>query len=193
MKNIYINEQELYKNLKKYIKKNDTIIHLLHKNYDIIDESCLENIDDISKETVYIIHALNLKSLEERYSYIYDKVCYMLDKEFMNRNICKFSNNKCIGVRHCHYKDSLFGCCRGPKRGKCKYLDGKSCSIKSISCKLFTCSYLRKNNIKFRVNDFLLLKYFFNPIQKYYLEFSLFKDKKEMIEILMKYSFKQYI
>lgn len=139
------------------------------------------------KDKIHSIHALNIKDIKSRYSYIYDVVCDYLDNEFSNKNICDFIGNKCISVRcggHC--SDSINGCCSGTKRGLCKnFIDGK-CTIKSISCKLFTCRYLREQGIKYSVNSFPLLKYFFNIRQKLILDQSIFKDKDYVIALLLK-------
>jgi len=185
---IYLeNDKSFYKQIKKYLK-NDSIIHLKLDNYDIIDDSLIDNIKDQDlKFKIYSICAINIKDIEKRYSYIYDIVCDYLDNLFLEKNLCDFKENRCISVRNSsHCKESLNGCCYGRKRGLCKsFKDGK-CSIKSLSCKLFTCRYLRKNNIKIKVNDIVLLKYFFNNKQKFILDTSIFKDKDEIIDLLIK-------
>lgn len=190
MKDIYVNNQNFYKKIKKYIKNKKCKIHFLYQDYDIVDDSFLENhkLNKDIMDMIYITHAINIKDKKERYSYIYDQVCKFLDKEFQVNNICRFEDNLCIGVRsHCHCQ-SEYGCCYGRKRGLCKNLVDNHCTIQSISCKLFVCNCLKKEKIEYKVNDLVLLKYFFNPIQKYYIEYSLFKDKSEMIPLLLKYT-----
>lgn len=55
---------------------------------------------------------------------------------------------------------------------KCEHLkEDYTCGAKCISCKLFTCNYLEKKGIKFRIKDILLLDVFFNPIQKYFIRY----------------------
>ena len=176
MKEVYIkNDSNFYNNIKKYRNK-DIIVHLVYKDTDIIDDSFINKLPNI-KDEIQMIHAVNIKDLEKRYSYIYDVVCNYLDNEFINKNICDFKDNKCISVRnHSHCSNSCNGCCYGTNRGLCKnFKDGK-CIIKSISCKLFTCRYLKKQGIKFSINDINLLKYFFNIKQKYLLEYKKDKD-----------------
>ena len=52
-----------------------------------------------------------------------------------------------------------------------------------MACKLFTCPFLYKEKgIKQRINDYVLIKYFFNRNQKYILECSFWTPK----EIVMK-------
>lgn len=192
MKDIFINQENFYPNIKKYINKNNCIIHLLYNKDDIIDDSYLKekNLDDELIQIIYFVNAINIKNLEERYSYIYDIVCDYLDNCFMSQNICNFKDDICVGVLNkCHCPESKYGCCYGTKRGVCKHLIDKKCSIKSISCKMFTCRYLKRKGIRFKINDILLLKYFFNPIQKYILEYSLFTDKEEMIKRLLKHKY----
>lgn len=171
------NNSNFYKNIKRY-KDKDVILYLDNNN---------NNDEDIEFKKLSIKTA-NIKDIKKRYNYIYDEVCNYLDKKFNDENICEFNNNKCISVRNnSHCKESLNGCCYGIKRGLCKNFKEGKCTIKSISCKLFTCRYLKRNNIKFKVNDIPLLKYFFNRKQKFIIDTSIFKDKQEIINLLIKY------
>ena len=187
MKDVYIqDDSNFYKNVKKYLYKN-VCIHFIYQEEDFIDDSKIDNYSFI-KNKIQIIHALNIKDLEKRYSYIYDVVCDYLDQEFQFKDICNFKNNKCISVRNNgHCPNSKNGCCYGTNRGLCKNFQNGKCSIQSISCKMFTCRYLKKNGIKYSCNDIDLLKYFFNIRQKYIIENSIFKDKDEMIHLLLRY------
>ena len=187
MKDVFIyDDSKFYKNIKKYLNKN-IVVHLLYEEDDIIDNSNIEKYPSI-KDKIHMIHALNIKDIKLRYSYIYDVVCDYLDYEFKVRNVCGFENGRCLSVRNnSHCPESCNGCCYGTNRGLCKnFIDGK-CTIKSLSCKLFTCRYLKKQGIRYRINDIDLLKYFFNIKQKYILDTSIFKDKDEIIELLLKY------
>ncbi len=191
MKDIYIkNDSYFYSNLKKYIKKKGIIVHLLYDKYDIIDDTVLNNHSFTHEDKLKIqtIHAINLKNIKEKYSYIYDTVCDYLDNEFVQKNICGFEDNICQSVKHeSHCKESKNGCCYGRNRGLCLNFKDNKCSIKSISCKLFTCRYLKKNKVKYKINDIFLLRYFFNNVQKFIIDTSIFKDKDEMINLLLKY------
>jgi len=175
------NKEQIIKQIKKYLKKDqDYLLKLEKKTNDISN----------SKEIEELIKAFNIKDLRKRYTYIYDTMCTYLDEKFKEDNICDFKNNKCIAVRENAYFENDCGCCYGPKRGKCQYLKNNTCSIKSISCKLFTCRYLRKKDIKFPIKDQLLLKLFFNNRQKYLISYSIFIDKEIMIENLLKLKWK---
>ena len=188
MKDVYIeNNEYFYKNIKKY-KKRNVYIHLLYDNKDITNDTFIEKrYDKDVKFKIYLIHASNIKDIKKRYSYIYDIVCNYLDQEFNNKNICGFDHNVCLSVKNNgHCKESKNGCCYGRNRGLCKNFKNGKCTIKSISCKLFICRYLKKNKIRYRANDIPLLKYMFNIKQKFIIENSIFKDKEEIINLLLK-------
>ena len=69
----------------------------------------------------------------------------------------------------------------------CEYLNKENytCDAKCIGCKLFTCNYLEKKGVKFRIKDILVLHVFFNPIQKFIIKYLLFKPKDKILKILM--------
>ena len=182
-----IDDKNIYKKIKKYKDKHITIVlKQQNKKLDIKDIDSLDNIE--KKWIMYCVIASNIKNIEERYNYIYDTVCDYLDKEFNKKNICQFRNNKCISViNNSHCKESMYGCCYGRKRGLCHNFKNGKCSIKSISCKLFTCRYLKRNKIRYNTNNIPLLKYFFNIKQKSIIENSIFIDKDIIINKLLKY------
>ena len=60
-----------------------------------------------------------------------------------------------------------------------------TCGAKCISCKLFTCDYLEKKGIKFRIKDILLLNVFFNPLQKYFIKYMVYTPKEKILKRLM--------
>lgn len=138
------------------------------------------------------INAILYQTRYERYNYIYDTVCNYLDSFFYGKNLCDFKDNKCVEKRN---SNSTVGCCRhfkvkclGPltKLVKCEHLkEDYTCGAKCISCKLFTCDYLEKKGIKFRIQDILLLDVFFNPIQKYFIKYMLFTPKEKILKRLM--------
>jgi len=132
---------------------------------------------------------------KKQYEMIYDKVCDYLDNQFYMQNLCDFHNDKCGEKIN---TTSLVGCCR-PYKNKligpllpssinrvvaCKYLENKKCTAKCISCKLFTCDYLREKGIRFRIKDFELLKDF-NVVQKYIIKYSVFTPKEKIIQKLL--------
>lgn len=138
------------------------------------------------------INAIFFNTKYERYNYIYDTVCDYLDSYFYGKNLCDFQNNKCAEKRN---TSSTIGCCRhfknkwlGPfsKLVICEHLkEDYTCGAKCISCKLFTCDYLEKRGIKFRIKDILLLNVFFNPVQKYFIKYMVFTPKDKILKRLM--------
>ena len=122
------------------------------------------------------------------YEYIYDKICEYLDNEFINKNLCNFENDKCIAKRN---TNCTMGCCHNFKSlfsnnlVVCKYLQNKTCSAHCLSCKLFTCDYLQKQGIQFKISDILLADCFFNIMQKLIIKASLFTTKEQIIKEIM--------
>ena len=137
-----------------------------------------------------ILNILNSKSRRNKYELIYDYSCDYLDNEFITKKLCNFKNDMCIRNR-CRTKGiKVSSCCETSETKMiCKYFDNvkKSCSIKSLGCKLFTCYYLRKKGIRYRVNDVPYLKYFLSIRQKAICVNSIFKDKEENINKWMRF------
>ena len=166
------------KDYKKYLKKLLFIKNILtFKHYKIgvlnRSERCigyLINYDkDNNRQNDFLlgINAILYETRYERYNYIYDTVCDYLDSFFYGKNLCDFKDNKCGEKRNTNI---TIGCCRhfrvkclGPftKLVPCEHLkEDKTCGAKCIGCKLFTCDYLEKKGIKFRIKDILLLRVF---------------------------------
>lgn len=151
------------------------------------------NTNQDQNDFIQAINAIFYNTKYERYNYIYDTVCNYLDNYFYGKNLCDFKNNKCGEKIN---TSSTTGCCHhfknkwiGPlsKLVLCEYLkEDYTCGAKCISCKLFTCDYLEKKGIKFRIKDILLLDVFFNPIQKYFIKYMVFTPKEKIIKRLMK-------
>lgn len=188
---------------KKIIKKLlfiKSLLVLTHLKIGILNNSkkCLGyliNYDNNNKrhnDFISAINAIFYESRYARYNYIYDTVCDYLDNFFYGKNLCDFRDNKCGEKRN---TESMIGCCRhfkvkclGPLTTlvKCEYLqEDYKCGVKSISCKLFTCDYLQKKGIKFRIKNILLLNAFFNPIQKYFIKYMVFTPKEKILKMLM--------
>lgn len=136
------------------------------------------------------INAILYETRYERYNCIYDTVCNDLDSCFYGKNICDFKDNQCGEKRG---TSSLVGCCRhykyivfGRSLNTCEHLTKDyKCGAKCISCKLFTCDYLNKKEIKFKIKDFLLLNTFFNSIQKVIIKGMLFTPKEKILKLLL--------
>ncbi len=135
-----------------------------------------------------IEHAINIKDTKKRYSYIYDTVCDYIDKQYLDCNYCDFKDDVCIYFREKGETNHKNGCCYADFRdGICEHFENKSCNIKSISCKLYSCPLLRDNGINFKMRDIPIIKYFFSIRQKYYIKYSFFKPKVYVMNKLMEY------
>ena len=179
--------------IKNILVKKKMDIGLLKTNKKMI--GYIFNYDDTNKDYndfISSINAILYNTIYERYNYIYDTVCDYLDNYFYGKNLCDFKNNKCGEKRN---TSSTTGCCHhfktkwlGPfsKLVVCEHLkEDFTCNAKCISCKLFTCDYLEKKGIKFRIKDILLLSVFFNPLQKYFIKYMVFTPKDKIIKRLM--------
>ena len=139
---------------------------------------------------------LEMKDIMKMYSYIYDAICEDLDDKFSKFNYCDFSNDKCIAQRAGVSAHSTMGCCYMHTYSKimsmpidlgiCKFLDNKKCVYKCITCKLFTCKYLRDRGIKFSIKDYMVYRNFFNKKQYKILEKTFFTPKEKIIELLIR-------
>lgn len=188
------------KNYKKILRKLLLIKKIYISKIGVIENSkkllgFVINYDEYDKaqnDFILAINAIFYATRYERYNYIYDTVCDYLDNYFYGKNLCDFKNNKCGEKRN---TSSVTGCCHhfkykslGPigKLVLCEYLsEDYTCSVKCISCKLFTCDYLEKKGVKFRIKDILLLNTFFNPLQKYFIKYMVFTPKEKILKRLM--------
>ena len=194
-----INKNEYKKILKKFlhiyklksmtknkigVKSGTKVLLGYISNY---DKKCKEQNDFIEA-----ICAILFKKKKERYNYIYDTVCDFLDSGFYGENLCDFKENKCGEKRN---SNLTCGCCRhykikliGPITPwvVCEHLkEDHTCGAKCLSCKLYTCDYLKRKGIRYRIKDILLLDVFFNPIQKYFIKYMVYTPKEKIIKRLM--------
>lgn len=175
------NIDKIIKNTRKIVKycdKNNYKLKFIYNNEHITRE--------INNNLFNIETAVNIKNIKERYSFIYDYICDYIDDKYLNCNYCDFKNDVCIYFRTNKDFSHKNGCCYSKKRGGlCEHFKNNSCQIKSISCKLYSCEVLRKNKVSFKINDFVLIKYFFNLKQKYFIKYSFFKPKKFVLNKLI--------
>ena len=200
-----INFQEIdkfeYKKILKQLLLIKNIISKLKINCGKMEENknviaYIVNYDGKNKDYndfILCLNAIFQNTRYNRYNYIYDTVCNYLDSYFYGKNLCDFKNNKCGEKRN---TSSTTGCCHhfkhkflGPlsKLVLCEYLNSENhtCDAQCISCKLFTCDYLEKKGIKFKIKDILLLDTFFNPLQKYFIKYMVFTPKEKIIKRLL--------
>ena len=138
------------------------------------------------------INAFLIFDKKKKFNFLYDTVCDYLDSEFVKNNYCDFKDNICIAKRNHLSKRKEMGCCYrftgfmgSGKMVLCDKLGDKGCLDKCITCKLFTCKYLKK---KFKIKEICLLDYFFNPIQKFIIKISYFKTKDKIMKKLLFWS-----
>lgn len=156
------------------------------KYYTEYKDSIPKTIEDIIK----IIGIINTETRKDKYSLIYDYACDYLDSEFRGKNLCEFKNNMCCCNRTKPKNKQVGSCCIKTSTGDiCEHFDDnkKCCKIKSITCKLFVCPYLKKKNISFPVNKIPYIKYFLSIRQKLIIKSNPFVDKDEMIDKLIKF------
>ena len=182
--------------LKRLVSRNKTKFGTMKDSKILLGYVINYNIENKDQNDFIIaINAAFYNTKYERYNYIYDTVCNYLDSFFYGKNLCDFKNNKCgekrntssdIGCCH-HYKNKLLGPLLPNNLMPCEHLkEDHTCDAKCIGCKLFTCGYLEKKGIKFRIKDILLLNVFFNPLQKYFIKTMVFTPKEKVIKKLMR-------
>lgn len=197
-----LKKEEYKKVLRKLLKIKNIIynkkIEIGIKDGDNTLLGYILNYNETNKEKNDFLNAINAifyNNRYEMYNYIYDNVCDYLDGFFYGKNYCDFKNNKCgekintssnIGCCR-HYKNKLLGPVLPNNFIPCEFLkEDHTCSAKCLGCKLFTCDYLRKKGIRFKVKDILLLDTFFNPLQKYYIKVKVFTPKEKILKKLMR-------
>lgn len=174
-----------------YILKLEKFYTNVSFSFDVKKESTDKNANQLLQDCMYV---LSIKNTEQRYSYIYDSVCDYLDTEFVKRNYCDFRNDQCIANRLGVSKKDIMGCCYSfDNKGGfyfnhrlCPYLENKKCTEKCITCKLFTCKYLKEKGISFPIEIFPLIPIFMDKKQQEIIKHNFFKTKSEMLSKLMK-------
>ncbi len=204
--NLLIRSQKL-KNEKLYTV--DTFKHklykLLRKLNKVIEQENIEKISyiirydekDILKynyvlnELVAVLKIILFKDYRLKVSYVYDYISDFMDNEFRSYNFCDFLNNQCIAQRDSnnHFSfpyEKYNGCCYDVRtKSECEFLDVKSCEkckIKSVSCKLLICGYLREMGINYSIYDSLLVRTFFNIKQKTDCVWNFYEKKENMMK-----------
>lgn len=174
----------------------------LHLGIKIDNKNFIGFIDNSSNSLYYsdlvtALKALHISNCKTKYSFIYDTVCQYLDTEFSKKNFCDFKNDKCIANRKGKTAHSTMGCCYSFEYCSffspnfiqnvhlCNHLENKTCNTSCITCKLFTCSFLKEQYIKFNTHKILLLQCFFNNKQHLILNSNFFKTKEKILEKLL--------
>ena len=153
-------------------------------------------ISNYSDEVIDALKSINIPNEKEKISFIYDSIFNSLDKIWAKNNPCNFCNNYCEAARNHRYVYQDDGCCYSfeydnrlfstsliKNKQKCKYLGkDKRCTTKNLSCKFFTCKYLKnQKNFKLNPNNFLLYASLLNKKQKLIIMHNYFHSKEEII------------
>lgn len=141
LKEIKINNKQ---ELNKFYKHLFIYRSIFYKNVTFTVENDKYNIKNIIK-------ALNIKNRKQRIKYIYDAACDEVDNFYNHKDICCFKNNKCL-VQQQLQNGNINGCCR-----LCPFQSKQGCKTKNLTCKLFTCSEVKKRCpvIKYEVLNLL--------------------------------------
>lgn len=134
-----------------------------------------------------VYEILEEKDIEKQYNMIIDYLSNYLINNIKIYEMCDFKDNKCIANRLNKSVAKINGCCYIFRKGLCPNLDlkNKKCTIDCISCKLLICSYLEKKYGKIKLEKIFPLKKVFNRRQIEIVKRSFFKDKKEIITLLL--------
>lgn len=190
------------KNAKKILKslsKKRKIADLFHRKITVEEiNKKNENIHKLKNQYEYDIYvAVNTIQIDDkvqRYNYLYDEICYYLDHVCVPDNICEFKNNKCLAKRKTdvlmgcchHYSDKKFGMLYQKNMVPCEYLGEKGCTTSAIGCKMFMCDEINKKGYKYTVYNVLLIRYFFNFIQKIIIKTGIFDSKENILNRIEK-------
>jgi hypothetical protein len=177
----------------KIIRKKRVKLGVLFENKMFIANMEYKINDIENNEILIALKAISYTDLVKKYVFLYGKMCNYLDNKFCSNNYCDFKDDICIEKRGtnatmgcCHYfKHKYTGIFRKNDLVLCRYQKNRSCIAECITCKMFTCDTLQKNNIKFTLNNVVLIKEFFNPFQKLIIKFSFFTHKKIILKRLL--------
>lgn len=184
MNEVIVNKNNIYKIIKNKKYKESTIGIKIDDQIYYDDSETNYKYNDENFWYPLIVTAFNIKDIKQRYKYIYDKMCFILDNYICIH--CDFKCDRCIANRLRLTKYKIDGCCYFSSDGQCKYLKDKICQKKSISCKLYMCMYI-ENKLKFKSlpKSYPLIKYFFNKKQYEILQHSYKQEFDEIIDKLI--------
>lgn len=158
--------------------------------------SIFDNNSIYFNDIINCITAILIKTDSKKYEFIYDTVCDYLDSQFHDCNLCDFKNDQCVANRAKRTAHEFMGCCYSFNYAKlldfrllkdvklCQYMQNRTCATKNITCKLFTCKYLKEKNIKFDTHKLLLLDCFFNKKQHDIIQSNFFRTREEILQKL---------
>lgn len=144
---------------------------------------------DLSK----LRNTLIVREKKERNSHIYDLLCTEIEESLKDGDFCVFENNQCIARRDRKNnkakwpKNDWNGCCYDiEKKENCKYLHHTACDIQCISCRIFTCRYLKDRGFDYDIRKNIQVKCFLNVFQIPVLIWNFFTPKEVILKSLNK-------
>ena len=193
--NVLENVEDTEENKSIYYKAGNKLVKdTFNSIKDNIDDSKEIYVLNYKKEDAYFLNTLydlitmyKMNNIKEKYSFAYNKVCDLLDEYFTKYNFCDFQNNYCARKRKLngrYYKSTLQNGCCFTKGRVCPFFINGMCTKRCIADKIFTCGYLRRQGIKFKASDFLLLKEILNIRGLYLVDNSLFHDEEELYKVI---------
>lgn len=188
---------KIIKKLSKLRKKAD----FFKKKVDIdIQNKEIKDLHKIQNQYEFYIctaiKAVQIEDKKERCNFLYDEICFFLDHTCVVNNLCEFKNDKCfvkqntdvtMGCCH-HFPNKKFGIFYQNKMVPCEYLGDKGCTTKAIGCKLYMCPEVNRKGYRFTVYNVLLIRYFFNSIQKFIIISGIFDTKENIMRRLLRFN-----
>lgn len=178
---------KVYFKIIKQIKNNKVEEKYMFYNTNIplceVEKAMLNELSMITK-------ILNIEGKTEKFSLIYDVVCEKMLKEAAILNYCNFIDNKCITMRYTKGfpNSKMNGCCANTYKDRnknCRFLkDDYTCSICSISCRIFTCKYLQDRGIDHSLSQYPSIDLTMGKVKKTEIIFNFFTPKEKMIKKL---------
>lgn len=203
---ILVDLNDNYEYVKYVVENVNKLFKMSSKHNRVLDYKISETdiiASIIHNNSVYLEDILNafkviiMPTRREKYEFIYDTVCDFLDNNFTCKNICDFKNDQCVANRTGCTAHETMGCCysfeyagvfdfRMVKNVKlCQYMQNRKCATRNITCKLFTCKYLKNKNIFFDTHKILLLDCFFNKKQHEIIKSNFFRSREEILDKLL--------
>jgi len=191
--NLKLNEKNT-SNYIKIIKKIGNYLIRKNKKIKIINKYNIESLaNDFEIYLLISATAMTIKHKKQRTIYLYDEICKFLDYQFVSKNLCDFKDNMCFAKRKSktemgcchHYKHLASGLFFEKSMKLCQYQLDKSCKADCITCKMFVCDDIVKKGIKFTNNNVLVIKYYFNIIQKLIIKISFFTKREKILKKLV--------